>query len=415
MEKADVINKKNAADLLEAAFQKSQLDHTDKEDQYGNNPEEGLVFKNQLLASKKKKALSDPIFKGLKSVKEYKHKGMYKYTIGSSKSIAEANEIRKKLRYQGFPNAFVVPFYNEVRINSGKITGVVFFKSKNLDGIAGIRVHICDSNNTLTTSTLSEADGNFTVLGLKSGDYTAQLDSEQLEEAHMTVKIPVQRFSIESDNGDAKAKLKFLLETNDNKYQKPDKKANGDKIIPQKGLAFKVQLMTSKRKQSLSSNSFKTLKGIEMYQHEGLYKYTWGETKTLDEIRKIKRELQELGFKNAFIIPFYNGERMSIQEAVGEVSLKMDGNLYELGGIKINIYDDKHQFITSLLSNSDGHFSFIGLRPGNYSAALDRTQLDYLNMGSNTDSFQFTIGNDKDGDVVKQIKFILHPKASNPK
>ncbi|MFV5687830.1 hypothetical protein ACM55M_04315 [Flavobacterium sp. ZT3R25] len=412
MEKADVINKKNAADLLEAAFQKSQVDHpdtvADKEDQYGNSPEEGLVFKNQLLASKKKKALSDPIFKGLKSVKEYKHKGMYKYTIGNSKSIAEADEIRKKLRYQGFPKAFVVPFYNEVRINSGKITGVVFFKSENLDGIGGIRVHIYDSNNTMTTSTLSEADGTFTVLGLKSGDYTAQLDSEQLEEAQMTVKVPVHRFSIASDNGDAKAKLKFLLETNDNKYQKPD--ANGDKIISQKGLAFKVQLMTSKKKQSLSSNSFKTLKGIEMYQHEGLYKYTWGEANTVDEIRKIKRDLQELGFKNAFIVPFYNGERMSLQEAVGEVSLKMYGNLYELGGIKINIYDDNNIFVTSLLSKSDGHFSFLGLRPGNYTAALDRTQLDYLNMGSNSDSFRFTIGINSDGDVAKQLKFILHPK-----
>lgn len=414
MEKADVINKKNAADLLEAAFQKSQSDHpdtvADKEDQSGNSPEEGLIFKNQLLASKKKVALTDPIFKGLKGVKEYKHKGMYKYTIGNSKSIAEADKIRKKLRYQGFSKAFVVPFYNEVRINSGKIAGVVFFKSENLDGIAGIRIHIYDSNNTMTTSTLSEADGTFTVLGLKSGDYTAQLDSEQLAEAQMTVNILVQKFSISSDNGEVKAKLKFLLEAKDNKYQKSDQKSKGNKIIPQKGLVFKVQLMTSKHKQSFSSNSFRGLKGIENYQHEGLYKYTWGEAKTLDEIRKIKRDLQDSWFKNAFIVPFYNGERMSLQEAVGAVSLKIDGNLYELGGIKINIYDESHQFITSLLSKSDGHFSFLGLHPGNYSAALDSTQLDYLKMDSDTNSFQFTIGNNSDGDVAKQMKFILYSK-----
>lgn len=416
MEEADAINQKNSADLLEAAFQKSQLVHpdtdTDKEDQYGNSPEEGLIFKNQLLASKKKKALSDPIFKGLKSVKEYKHKGMYKYTIGASKSIAEANEIRKKLQYQGFPHAFVVPFYNDERINSGKISGVVFFKSENLDGIAGIRILIYDSNNTVITSTLSEADGTFTVLGLKSGDYTAQLDGVQLEESRMTVNVSVQRFRIASDNEDVEAKLRFLLETKDNE---PDEKSNGNKIILEKGLVFKVQIMTSKHKQSFSNNSFKDLKGIEMYQHESLYKYTWGVAKTLDEIRKIKRELQDIGFENAFIIPFYNGERMSLQEAIGEVSLKMDGNLYELGGIKINIYDDSHRFVTSLLSKSDGHFSFLGLRPGNYSAALDQTQLDYLNMVSNTDSSQFTISINSDGDVVKQMKFILYPKALNSK
>jgi hypothetical protein len=172
--------------------------------------------------------------------------------------------------------------------------------------------------------------------------------------------------------------------------------------------------MASKHRKSFLNPLFKVLKGIEMYEHQGWYKYTWGEANTLDEIRKIKRDLQNRGFKNAFIVPFYNGERMSLQEAAGEVSLKMNGDLYELGGIKINIYDDDNIFITSLLSKSDGHFSFLGLRPGNYRAALDCTQLDYLNMASNTDSFQFTIG-DSDGDVAKQIKFILHPKASNPK
>ncbi len=152
-----------------------------------------------------------------------------------------------------------------------------------------------------------------------------------------------------------------------------------------------------------------------MYEHEGWYKYTWGEANTLEEIRKIKRDLQELGFKKAFIVPFYNELRMDLQEATGEVSLKINGDLYELGGIKINIYDDNNIFVTSLLSKSDGHFSFLGLRPGNYSAALDQTQLDYLKMTSDSDYFQFTIGKDSDGDVAKQIEFILYPKASNSK
>ncbi|MFV7234554.1 carboxypeptidase-like regulatory domain-containing protein [Flavobacterium sp. ZB4R12] len=424
IQEAEAINKKNAADLLEAAFQKSQLDlskpntsvtNASTEDQYGNSLEEGLIFKNQLLASKKKVALSDPIFKGLKGVKEYRHKGMYKYTTGTSKSIAEANEIRNKLRYQGFSNAFVVPFYNDERINSGKISGVVFYKAENLDGIAGIRVLIYDSNNTITTATLSEVDGTFTVLGLKPGDYTAQLDSEQLDKAQMIPTAPVQKFSIANDNGNVEAKLKFILEAKDNKNQQPDEKSTGNKITSQKGLVFKVQIMASKHRKSFSNPLFKVLKGIEMYQHEGWYKYTWGEANTLEEIRKIKRDLQNRGFKNAFIVPFYNELRMSLQEATGEVSLKMNGDLYELGGIKINIYDDNNVFITSLLSKSDGHFSFLGLRPGNYKAELDPIQLDYLKMISDTDAMKFSIGNNVDGDVPKQLNFILQQKITNPK
>ena len=421
IQEADVINKKNATDLLEAAFQKLQLDlstttsinDASAEDLSGNSPEEGLIFKNQLLASKKKVALTDLVFKGLKGVKEYKHKGMYKYTTGTSKSIAEAYEIKNKLRYQGFSNAFVVPFYNDERINSGKISGVVFFKAKNLDGIAGIKVLIYDSNNTIITATLSEADGTFTVLGLKPGDYTAKLDSEQLEKAQIIPTVLVQKFSIANDN--VKAKLKFILEAKNNKNQQPGETATSNKITSQKGLVFKVQIMASKHRKYFLNSSFKALKGIEMYEHEGWYKYTWGEANTLEEIRKIKRDLQELGFKKAFIVPFYNELRMDLQEATGEVSLKINGDLYELGGIKINIYDDNNIFVTSLLSKSDGHFSFLGLRPGNYSAALDQTQLDYLKMTSDSDYFQFTIGKDSDGDVAKQIEFILYPKASNSK
>ncbi|MFV8343759.1 hypothetical protein [Flavobacterium sp. XS2P39] len=165
----------------------------------------------------------------------------------------------------------------------------------------------------------------------------------------------------------------------------------------------------SKHKQSFSYPLFKALKGIEMYQHEGLYKYTWGEANTLEEIRKIKRDLQNRGIKNVFIVPFYNEVRMNLQEAIGEVSLKMNGDFYELGGIKINIYDDDTIFITSLVSKSDGHFSFLGLRPGNYRAELDQTQLDCLKMASDTDSLKFTIGNNGI-DVTEPLKFILHPK-----
>lgn len=424
IQEAEAINKKNAADLLEAAFQKSQLDQSNPnasvtdastEGQYGNNPEEGLIFKNQLLASKKKMALSDPIFKGLKGVKEYRHKGMYKYTTGTSKSITEANEIRNKLRFQGFSNAFVVPFYNDERINSGKISGVVFYKSKKSFGIAGISILIYDTNHTLITSTLSEADGTFTFLGLKPGNYTAQLDGEQLDKAQMTVMTTAQKFNISNDNGNVEAKLKFILEAKDNKNRQPDQIALENEDPSQKGLVFRVQLMASQSRLSISNPLFKALKGIQRYEHEGLYKYTWGESKSLIGIRKIKKELQNRGFEDTFIVSFYNEERINMQETTGAVSLEMNGTFYELGGITINIYDDNHQFITALLTKSDGHFSFLGLRKGNYSAALDQIQLDKLQMVSDTASLKFSLGNEVDGEAVLQLKFILRQKTTNPK
>jgi hypothetical protein len=144
-------------------------------------------------------ALTDPIFKGLKDVHEYQHKGLYKYTMGASRSISAANNIKNTLRSQGFSTAFVVPFYNDERINSGKITGVVLYKSKKSLGMAGISIRIYDANQTLITSTLSEADGTFIFLGLKSGAYTAKLDAGQLDKAQMIVTTKSQKFSIAED------------------------------------------------------------------------------------------------------------------------------------------------------------------------------------------------------------------------
>jgi hypothetical protein len=419
LREAKAINKKNGVDLLKAAIEKSQSDQFDSnasatdsnsEESEKNSSEEGLIFKNQLLVSKNKIALSSPIFKGLKSVKEYRHKGMYKYTIGTSKSIAQANEIRKKLRHYGFSDAFVVPFYNEERINCSKISGIVLYKAENLDGIAGIRILINDSNNTPTTATLSEADGTFTILGLLPGDYTARLDSEQLIKAQMRPTTVIQKFSIIDTNESSEKKLNFILEAKDNENKQPQEKSTGNKKVSQKGLVFKIQITASKHKQSFSSSIFKNLKGIEMHEHQGLYKYTWGESTTLEEIRKMKKELQNSGFKNAFIVPFYNEIRMSLEEATGEVSLKMSTHLYNLGGIKIKIYDYNNIFVTSLLSNSDGHFSFLGLRPGNYRAELDQNQLEYLKMKSDIDSIKFFIGNSGDKNARKLIKFVLSPK-----
>jgi hypothetical protein len=416
LQEAEAINKKNAADLLEAAFQKLQSDQSklqpstvesNTQEQYGDSQEEGLIFKNQLLASKKKVALTDPIFKGLKDVHEYQHKGLYKYTMGASRSISAANNIKNTLRSQGFSTAFVVPFYNDERINSGKITGVVLYKSKKSLGMAGISIRIYDANQTLITSTLSEADGTFIFLGLKSGAYTAKLDAGQLDKAQMIVTTKSQKFSIAEDYEAVDTQLKFILEAKDQQPQKTDQNEGSS----QKGLVFKVQLIASQSRLSLSNPLFKTLNGIQRYQHEGLYKYTWGESKSLDGIRKIKKELQNLGFKDTYIVSFYNGKRINMQETTGAVYLGMNGTFYELGGITINIYDENDQFVTALLSKPDGRFSFLGLRKGNYRASLDQIQLDKLQMVSDTVSLKFSLDNEAYGEAAMQLKFCQQKKG----
>jgi N-acetylmuramoyl-L-alanine amidase len=79
---------------------------------------------------------------------------------------------------------------------------------------------------------------------------------------------------------------------------------------------FRVQILTFDKKKSTESQIFKGVKDIRYYVQKGVYKYTTGNEKTLEEAVKIMNEMQKLGFKDAFVVAFLNEERISPQEAV---------------------------------------------------------------------------------------------------
>lgn len=74
-----------------------------------------IVFRVQLAASSRKLSLKHPMLKGI-DVKEYYHKGMYKYTSGEFNSLSATYEYRDSLMNRGY-QAFVVCFNNGERID----------------------------------------------------------------------------------------------------------------------------------------------------------------------------------------------------------------------------------------------------------------------------------------------------------
>lgn len=82
------------------------------------------------------------------------------------------------------------------------------------------------------------------------------------------------------------------------------------------GLIYRVQIHTSDRKTSLTSSRFKGLEIFE-YQQDNLYKYCTGMFQNdLQAAKNYKNELIENGFQNAFVVAFFNGERISIEKAI---------------------------------------------------------------------------------------------------
>ncbi len=83
-----------------------------------------------------------------------------------------------------------------------------------------------------------------------------------------------------------------------------------DKVI------FRVQIETSETKVPLNSSRFKGVQVWE-YQQDKLFKYTAGAFENdYEGASKFKNEMREKGFQYAFVVAFYNGERISLEKAI---------------------------------------------------------------------------------------------------
>lgn len=86
--------------------------------------------------------------------------------------------------------------------------------------------------------------------------------------------------------------------------------------VKEQGLIFKVQIETASKAISTKSSYFKGLEIFE-YQDNSLYKYCAGHfPNNLQGAKNYKDELTKMGFSNAFVVAFLDGERISIEKAL---------------------------------------------------------------------------------------------------
>ena len=78
-------------------------------------------------------------------------------------------------------------------------------------------------------------------------------------------------------------------------------------------LIFKVQLTSSSKKIELTSPKFKGLDNVQVYEGDGSFKYTAGKCKSMAEAIKLQKKAMEIGFKDAFVVAFYRGQRVSMK------------------------------------------------------------------------------------------------------
>lgn len=82
---------------------------------------------------------------------------------------------------------------------------------------------------------------------------------------------------------------------------------------------FAVQFAMYKPNEAPSTRSFKKLNDVYTYQSGSYLKYVTGQFKTLSEAVQCQKNVRDAGYKDAFVIAFKSGERISIKEALRQL------------------------------------------------------------------------------------------------
>ena len=84
---------------------------------------------------------------------------------------------------------------------------------------------------------------------------------------------------------------------------------------------FKVQILANDAPLKANSPLLKGLKGVDVYEENNMWKYTYGADTDYNAIYRLRKSI--LGkFPNAFIIAFRNGEKADVVEALNEFKRK---------------------------------------------------------------------------------------------
>ena len=92
------------------------------------------------------------------------------------------------------------------------------------------------------------------------------------------------------------------------KTEKPEKSDIGNTY-------FTVQFASRDKKVADTEKTFKNVKEVDVYEYSGAFRYVSGKFTNKDAATQRQAEVRALGYKDAFVIAFINGERGTIKQA----------------------------------------------------------------------------------------------------
>ena len=109
-------------------------------------------------------------------------------------------------------------------------------------------------------------------------------------------------------------------------------------------------------------------------------------------------------------VPFYTSGIIE-----GKVDLNLDKAINDLSGIRLCAEPlDGKKVVKTISTFSDGSFYTMGLLPGSYRLYIDPRQLDMLDAKSFPAADTLVIKQEKDGDQIGNLAFVLEPRSLQP-
>jgi len=97
-------------------------------------------------------------------------------------------------------------------------------------------------------------------------------------------------------------------------------------------------------------------------------------------------------------------------EVSGMVYFKENKSIKGQGRILVNILNSKGDVVAEVLTEGDGYFTYLGLKPGKYTAQINKDQLNTLNYSVKAENANFEIEVSEYGDIKDDLEFTLQSR-----
>jgi hypothetical protein len=101
---------------------------------------------------------------------------------------------------------------------------------------------------------------------------------------------------------------------------------------------------------------------------------------------------------------------ISVGEISGTVYIRKGKSIQGQGRVILHIFDEKGTKVAETLSEFDGYFNYLGLKPGKYTVRVNETQLKKLNYKALPLAHEVSIMVSEYGDIIDDLDFTLSAK-----